>query len=86
MANDPKALFAIFDKDGDGGITVKEIGAVMRQLGQDPTDEELAAIVQEVDADGNGEIELEEFVAVLNREDFATLKLSAVIEGAKTLL
>jgi calmodulin len=29
-----KEAFALFDKDGDGTITTKELGTVMRSLGQ----------------------------------------------------
>ena len=40
--------FNIFDKDNDGEITVKEIGAVLRKLNQNPSDEELAQMVDEM--------------------------------------
>jgi calmodulin len=40
--------FAIFDKDGDGSVTVKELGNVMRSLGQNPTEEELVSMMEEV--------------------------------------
>ena len=39
--------FAMFDKDGDGTIDTKELGAVMRSLGQFPDDEELEEMVRQ---------------------------------------
>jgi hypothetical protein len=47
-----KEAFSLFDKDGDGTITTKELGVVMRSLGQDPTETELKDMINEVDADG----------------------------------
>lgn len=47
-----KAAFDMFDADGGGDISVKELGTVMRMLGQTPTKEELDAIIEEVDEDG----------------------------------
>ena len=34
-------VFSMFDKDGDGSITTKELGAVMTSLGMNPTEVEL---------------------------------------------
>lgn len=47
-----KAAFDMFDTDGGGDISTKELGTVMRMLGQNPTREELDEIIEEVDEDG----------------------------------
>ena len=49
---DFKKAFALFDKDGDGTITTKELGTVMRNLGQNPTENELEDMINEVDFNG----------------------------------
>ncbi len=36
-----REAFALFDRDGDGAITIKEVGSVLRCLGQNPTQAEL---------------------------------------------
>lgn len=51
-----KEAFSLFDKDGDGTITTKELGTVMRSLGQNPTEAELQDMINEVDADGKKSI------------------------------
>ncbi|NP_001151507.2 calmodulin [Zea mays] len=63
-----REAFSLFDKDGDGTITTKELGTVMRSLGQSPTEEELQEMVDEVDADGSGAIDLQEFLTLLARQ------------------
>lgn len=60
--------FSLFDKDNDGSINAKELGTVMRALGQNPSVTELRAMVDEVDLDGNGVIDFEEFLEMIVKE------------------
>ena len=63
-----KEAFSLFDKDGDGTITTKELGTVMRSLGQNPTEAELQDMINEVDADGNGTIDFPEFLQMMKKK------------------
>jgi calmodulin len=63
-----KEAFQIFDKDGDGSITTKELGTVMRSLGQNPSEEELQKMIEEVDKDGSGTIDFKEFLTLMARK------------------
>jgi len=47
-----REAFQVFDKDGSGYISSRELGMVMRSLGQNPTEQELMAMINEVDIDG----------------------------------
>uniref|UniRef100_A0A8I3MSQ7 Calmodulin 3 n=1 Tax=Canis lupus familiaris TaxID=9615 RepID=A0A8I3MSQ7_CANLF len=58
-----KEAFSLFDKDGDGTITTKELGTVMRSLGQNPTEAELQDMINEVDAD-----DFPEFLTMMARK------------------
>lgn len=49
-----RETFKIFDSDGDGEITAKELGVIMRQLGLNPSEEELIEMIQEVDENADG--------------------------------
>ncbi|ESQ42143.1 hypothetical protein EUTSA_v10014926mg [Eutrema salsugineum] len=63
-----KETFSLFDKDGDGFISMKELGTVMASSGQNPTEAELQDMINEVDADGNGKIDFPEFLNLMARK------------------
>ena len=62
-----KEAFLLFDKDVDGTIT-KELGTVMRSLGQNPTEAELQDMINVVDVDGNVTIDFPEFLTIMARK------------------
>jgi len=57
--------FSLFDKDGDGTITINELGDVMKSLGLNPSQEELRRMMREVDTDRNGTIDFNEFLTMM---------------------
>ncbi|XP_026873337.2 troponin C, slow skeletal and cardiac muscles-like isoform X1 [Electrophorus electricus] len=63
-----KAAFEVFVQDAeDGCISTKELGKVMRMLGQNPTPEELQEMIDEVDEDGSGTVDFNEFLVMMVR-------------------
>ena len=73
-----REAFQLFDRDGDGHVTPKELRIVLQTLGQDPSDQEILEMIDDVDKDGNKEIEFEEFCMLMckqmtERDDQETL-------------
>ncbi|ETO27506.1 hypothetical protein RFI_09630 [Reticulomyxa filosa] len=62
-----KEAFAFFDHNGDGGISTQEIGQVMKTLGLEITDEELKDIMNDLDENGDGHMDFDEFVLMMDR-------------------
>ncbi|KAF4956141.1 hypothetical protein FSARC_11671 [Fusarium sarcochroum] len=60
--------FHLFDRDGDGQISINELGVVMRSLGQNPSDAELHDMINEVDVNRSGAIEFLEFLAMMSHK------------------
>mmetsp|Transcript_19087 Transcript_19087/g.62923 ORF Transcript_19087/g.62923 Transcript_19087/m.62923 type:complete len:170 (+) Transcript_19087:269-778(+) len=63
-----KELFNLVDEDKGGSISPQELGSLMETLGLKPNQDELNAMIREIDEDGNGEIDFDEFVQVMSRK------------------
>ena len=62
------SYYCIYYSSVLGTITTRELGTVMRSLGQNPTEAELQDMINEVDADGSGTIDFPEFLALMARK------------------
>ena len=78
-----KEAFEIFDKDRDGYITTKELGDIMKNLGQSPSEAELQDMINEVDLDGNGTIDFKEFLGLMARKMKESDNEEEIIEAFK---
>ncbi|XP_068672493.1 uncharacterized protein [Montipora capricornis] len=61
--------FRHFDKDKNGFITTKELGNLMKSLGENPTENELQRIKNTVDVDRNGKMDFQEFVELMAKKN-----------------
>ncbi len=63
-----REIFNLVDKDKGGSISRDELGELMDTLGIRASKEEIDLMINEIDEDNNGEIDFEEFVAVMSRK------------------
>ncbi|ANQ06008.1 centrin-1, putative [Plasmodium knowlesi strain H] len=65
-----KEAFDLFDTNGTGRIDAKELKVAMRALGFEPKKEDIRKIISDVDQDGSGTIDFNDFL------DIMTIKMS----------
>ncbi|ETW56368.1 centrin-3 [Plasmodium falciparum Palo Alto/Uganda] len=59
--------FKLFDDDDTGKISLKNLRRVSRELGENLSDDELQAMIDEFDKDMDGEISQEEFLSIMKQ-------------------
>jgi len=64
--NDVKAAFQRFDGNGDGSLSKSELSTALKSSGESYSDVEVDAIFSLGDVDNDGEITLEEFIALMS--------------------
>jgi calmodulin len=60
-----REAFYIFDEDNDGLITWKELEAIMRALGQNPTEADFREWMHRYDPDDRGTINFDSFLSLM---------------------
>ncbi|XP_073657610.1 uncharacterized protein [Tursiops truncatus] len=63
-----KEALSPFDEDGDGAISTRELGTVLRSPGQKPTEAELQDLVGELDRDGSSTVGFPELLGLIARK------------------
>jgi centrin-1 len=69
-------VFAMFDEEGSGDVTLANLRRISDELGRDMSEEELQDIIHAADRDGDGVLSFEEFFRVLRRRGKAWLGCS----------
>lgn len=59
--------FHFFDDDETGKISFKNLKRVATELGERMTDEELQEMIDEVDCEGDGQVNEEEFFRIMKK-------------------
>merc|ERR1711992_505857 len=63
-----KDAFGQYDKKGEGQIKVGDIGSAMKKMGHNITPEFLEKWEEDIDQDGTGYVEYEEFETLVRRK------------------
>ena len=77
--------FALFDRDDDGFVTTDGIRVIMRSLGIDPAEAELADMIYKLDIDGNGIVGYLDYLLMVNSSEFH-LMMARIHLGAKEMV
>jgi len=65
MHEELKEAFRLYDKGGDGYITTKVLKEILRELDNKLTEDDLDNIIEEIDEDGSGTVDFDEFMEMM---------------------
>jgi len=65
MKKELKEAFRLYDKNGEGFIPTSVLRQILKELDDQLGDEDLDGIIEEVDADGSGTVDFDEFMEMM---------------------
>ncbi|VVB09117.1 unnamed protein product [Arabis nemorensis] len=65
---DLKEAFELYDLDGNGRISAKELHSVMKNLGEKCSVQDCKKMISKVDVDGDGCVNFQEFKKMMNND------------------
>ena len=67
---DINKVFRLFDDDGTGSISIRNLRRVARELGETMTDEELQEMVDRADSNGDSQVTPDDFYNIMTKKTF----------------
>ncbi|XP_059057171.1 troponin C, isoallergen Bla g 6.0101-like [Achroia grisella] len=68
MVQELKEAFRLYDKEGNGYITTDVLKEIFKELDNTITGEDLDTMIEEIDSDGSGTVDFDEFLEVMTGE------------------
>jgi calmodulin len=63
-----REAFRLYDKEGNGYIAVSDLREILRALDDNINDDELDEMIAEIDTDGSGTVDFDEFMEMMSGE------------------
>lgn len=60
-----KEAFKVFDREGNGYFTSKELRFVMSKIANVLTEEQIDTLINKIDQNGDGQVDFDEFIAMM---------------------
>ena len=64
-----KNVFNLYDSNKDGIVNSDELENILKSININVSDEEIKEIIEELGLEGNGEVNFEDFVSIVNRRE-----------------
>ena len=69
MRQELREAFRLYDKEGNGYITTDVLKEIFKELDNTITEDDLDDMIDEIDEDGSGTVDFEEFFGVMTGAD-----------------